>query len=342
MPRWFGADTSSGRPCRHPNDAVEPSTFRGLPVLADEWYVASPHSGTGRPAALRVASRGPRTRRWQCFVRLRRPRSAPLAWLHSEFAGARFGGSSSSTLTASGSPKWTACTRSGGCRSPWATFSPRPRSATPARLRTSSGRTRTKGPRSQHPCRAGDRNRSISRRHRPEVAPTSRSVSRVLYRGAEAPRRRSSISGRRLPDGSCGRPEGTAARRSARRTGPSPSYLALLRVEFAPFHPADRQADQRTRLCGTGPRLTADGRYPLPCAGELGLSSGRTVAGRPATIRSARWPGKSSPHACSSPRPRARQGQPAPLPVQPAPRPVAASWTSRVRDAPGASSPRGG
>ena len=29
----------------------------------------------------------------------------------------------------------------------------------------------------------------------------------------------------------------------------------------------------RLRLCGTGPRLTADGRYPLPCAEELGLSS---------------------------------------------------------------------
>ena len=94
-------------------------------------------------------------------------------------------------------------------------------------------------------------------------------------------RRRSSISGRRLPDGSCGRPEGTAAHRSARRTGPLPSYLALLQVEFAAFHPAGRQADHRTRLCGTGPRLAADGRYPLPCAGELGLSSGRTGS-RPA------------------------------------------------------------
>jgi hypothetical protein len=29
----------------------------------------------------------------------------------------------------------------------------------------------------------------------------------------------------------------------------------------------------RLRLCGTGPRLAADGRYPLPCAEELGLSS---------------------------------------------------------------------
>ena len=51
-----------------------------------------------------------------------------------------------------------------------------------------------------------------------------------------APRRRSSIWGRRLPDGSCSRPEGWAARLSPRRTGVAPSYLALLRVEFAAFH----------------------------------------------------------------------------------------------------------
>ena len=32
-------------------------------------------------------------------------------------------------------------------------------------------------------------------------------------------------------------------------------------------------AVDRHRHCGTGPRLTADGRYPPPCAAELGLSS---------------------------------------------------------------------
>ena len=41
---------------------------------------------------------------------------------------------------------------------------------------------------------------------------------------------------RRSPDGSCSRPEGWAARLSPRRTGVAPSYLALLRVEFAAFH----------------------------------------------------------------------------------------------------------
>ena len=47
---------------------------------------------------------------------------------------------------------------------------------------------------------------------------------------------------RRSPDGSSGRPEGWAARLSPRRTGVAPSYLALLRVEFAPFHSARRLA----------------------------------------------------------------------------------------------------
>ena len=51
------------------------------------------------------------------------------------------------------------------------------------------------------------------------------------------------------------------------------SYLALLRAEFAAFHRPDRANPIGLRLCGTGPRLAADGRYPLPCAVELGLSS---------------------------------------------------------------------
>jgi len=67
------------------------------------------------------------------------------------------------------------------------------------------------------------------------VASARRSVSRVLSRRER--RGWPSISGRRLPDGSCGRPEGWAARPS-RRTGWSPSYLALLRVELAAFHSA--------------------------------------------------------------------------------------------------------
>src|SRR6478609_5218966 len=39
-------------------------------------------------------------------------------------------------------------------------------------------------------------------------------------------------------------------------------------------------ASIRHRHCGTGPRLTAGGRYPPPCAAALGLSSRRTT-GRP-------------------------------------------------------------
>src|SRR4029077_14746001 len=41
-----------------------------------------------------------------------------------------------------------------------------------------------------------------------------------------------------------------------------------------PFHSeSTARAADRHRHCGTGPRLTAGGRYPPPCAAELGLSS---------------------------------------------------------------------
>src|SRR6476620_7080660 len=39
----------------------------------------------------------------------------------------------------------------------------------------------------------------------------------------------------------------------------------------------------RHRHCGTGPRLTAGGRYPPPCAAELGLSSRRRRVTPPTT-----------------------------------------------------------
>ena len=70
--------------------------------------------------------------------------------------------------------------------------------------------------------------------------------------------------------------------RAGQRTSPpsvarrvAPSYLALLRVEFAAFHSAAGRSPRRHRHCGTGPRLSTDGRYPPPCAAELGLSSRR-------------------------------------------------------------------
>jgi hypothetical protein len=51
------------------------------------------------------------------------------------------------------------------------------------------------------------------------------------------------------------------------------------------FTPAPKR---RHRHCGAGPRLAADGCYPLPCAVELGLSSHRRVApparGHPAAL----------------------------------------------------------
>jgi hypothetical protein len=86
-----------------------------------------------------------------------------------------------------------------------------------------------------------------------------------------------SICGRRLPSGSCGLPEGWAAHLS-----PEPVARPGLRPPIRPCSgwslprftpPADPKAGRRHRHCGTGPRLTTDGRYPPPCAEELGLSS---------------------------------------------------------------------
>ncbi len=112
-------------------------------------------------------------------------------------------------------------------------------------------------------------------------ASARRSVSRVLSR--RAPKR---AAGDGHPSEAAGRPTAHAADpRAGQRTSPpstvarrrvAPSYLALLRVEFAAFHSvAGPRPAGRHRHCGTGPRLTADGRYPPPCAAELGLSSRR-------------------------------------------------------------------
>ena len=140
------------------------------------------------------------------------------------------------------------------------------------------------------PSRRGlTRDRASTQRSGGE-SPARRPVSRVLSR--DRSRGRSSIS-------TAGRPTAHAADpRAGQRTSPpsrlaarrvAPSYLALLRVEFAAFHPGGRS--RRTRLCGTGPRLTADGRYPLPCAEELGLSSSRR-ADRPGARPSGRLAGR--------------------------------------------------
>jgi hypothetical protein len=119
-------------------------------------------------------------------------------------------------------------------------------------------------------------------------ASARRPVSRVLsHRRAEARRRGwPSICVRRSPDGSCGRPEGWAAHLS-----PAPVTRCGLRPPIWPCSgwslprftpPSDPRAGRRHRHCGTGPRLTTDGRYPPPCAEELGLSSPCRQAAPPA------------------------------------------------------------
>lgn len=63
-----------------------------------------------------------------------------------------------------------------------------------------------------------------------------------------------------------------------------PAYLVLLRVEIARFtrtHPRART----TRLCSSNPHLAVDGRYPLPCSMESGLSSMQHVLRHPHSDR---------------------------------------------------------
>ena len=145
-------------------------------------------------------------------------------------------------------------------------------------------------------------------------APARRPVSRVLCRGDAA----ATVIhlDRRSPDGSCSRPEGWAAHLSPRRTGVAPSYLALLRVEFAAFHsgpegpasslwhwssPLGGRALPATLRCGARTFLTPAGcpasarpseppRWPADCRPRLvarsSASPGRTRAGPPAATRS--------------------------------------------------------
>ena len=95
-----------------------------------------------------------------------------------------------------------------------------------------------------------------------------------------APRRRSSISGRRSPDGSCSRPEGWAAHLSPRRTGVAPSYLALLRVEFAAFH-SGPGGPASSLWHWSSPR----GGRALPATLRWGARTFLTPAGRPPDAR---------------------------------------------------------
>ena len=118
-------------------------------------------------------------------------------------------------------------------------------------------------------------------------ASARRSVSRVLSH--DALRRR----GDGHPSGAVGRPTAHAADPRAGQRTSSPADVARRRVR-PPIWPCSgwslpvslrsaARAAARHRHCGTGPRLTAGGRYPPPCAAELGLSSRRRRVAPPTT-----------------------------------------------------------
>ena len=123
------------------------------------------------------------------------------------------------------------------------------------------------------------------------VCQRARSVSRVLYRST--PKRRPVMVIHLRPP---------VARRLMRPTrglgsAPLPPPAVARRWVRPPIWPCSgwslpvslrtaARAAARHRHCGTGPRLTAGGRYPPPCAAELGLSSRRST-GSPPTWRAA-------------------------------------------------------
>src|SRR5205085_10110092 len=79
-----------------------------------------------------------------------------------------------------------------------------------------------------------------------------------------------------------GRPPPLAIYPGTARATPSSPYAILQREELARFTPLSR-----VRHCGAGPRLTADGCYPLPCPALSGLSSSAFTA---ATV----WPARTA------------------------------------------------
>ena len=173
------------------------------------------------------------------------------------------------------------------------------RSARPARPATSSDRTRTEAASALQP--GGSRrfsrfsgkpqpNGSHTAATRRLGAPTSglaasRPVSRVLYRDLRR--------GDDHPSLAAGCPTAQAAdprtgqrdlfRSEARLPGPPNRVLlfGLAPGRVCRVSPTALELPRaRLRLCGTGPRLAADGRYPLPCAEELGLSSRHRLSPR--------------------------------------------------------------
>ena len=127
------------------------------------------------------------------------------------------------------------------------------------------------------PAASGGGESAAARRRRRRI-----SVSEAVCKPSSVPSGAEAPSGDGHPSGAAGCPTAHAADpRAGQRTSPPtgcPAGCALLfglapggvcRVSLRP--PA--RADGRHRHCGTGPRLATDGRYPPPCAEELGLSS---------------------------------------------------------------------
>ncbi len=148
--------------------------------------------------------------------------------------------------------RWSACMPGARRRCHWATWRPRGGSAIRVAIRASSGPTRTE-------------QRTSARR------PVSRVLSHGGDRGDGHP---STVDGCPSPLAADPRAE----RRTPSRASPTGHLEALLfglaPGRACPFHPArPTEVDLPVRHCGAGPRLSADGSYPLPCVAELGLSS---------------------------------------------------------------------
>ena len=134
---------------------------------------------------------------------------------------------------------------------------------------------------------------TASRRRRSKRQDDRRNVSEAVCKPSFVPRT-SRYRGDGHPSGAAGHPTAHAADpRAGQRPSPpptvardrvTPSYLALLRVEFAPFHSDRRLAPPAgivTVALVLASRRTGVTRYPA--LAELGLSSRRT--GRPADAR---------------------------------------------------------
>jgi len=147
---------------------------------------------------------------------------------------------------------------------------------------TASSRPKHSLPCQLDPCSATPGTDASEATCKPSSVPplSRRGRSSIWDAGCPAPRAADPRAGRRTPS-------------ETRRSGSRIALLfGLAPGRACPFHPAQPAfADLPVRHCGAGPRLTADGCYPLPCVEELGLSSCRQRVAPTwhATIRSPRW-----------------------------------------------------